>query len=243
MPPTKIGSFSYDFSRGNLQTVALDSDIVVDHVRFQVSSHSCAITSEGVALLHGTGQLWPCRIWMTGLSTRVAIRSAIADSCMLTPQDSLTLHCCHLAGQLQPAPAAHAGGKQLWAPRLHMHLPHQGARDVCCWARRRLGRGRGLICWKRYVWELLSATKGAKGAVEASRDESREDPRAIGTPVCWGFICKCVSTRSDTQLHGCGEEDGTVIKGRLALVWPAVDRPADLQTSTCMTPALLRVEL
>ncbi len=41
MPPTKIGSFSYDFSRSNLQTVALDSDIVVDHVRFQVWCHLC----------------------------------------------------------------------------------------------------------------------------------------------------------------------------------------------------------
>ena len=41
VPPTKIGSFSYDFSRSNLQTVALDSDIVVDHVRFQVCSHPC----------------------------------------------------------------------------------------------------------------------------------------------------------------------------------------------------------
>ncbi|CAL5221608.1 g3828 [Coccomyxa viridis] len=39
VPPTKIGSFSYDFSRGNLQTVALDSDIVVDHVRFQGNSN------------------------------------------------------------------------------------------------------------------------------------------------------------------------------------------------------------
>ena len=55
---------------------------------------------------------------------------------------------------------AHAGGEQLWAPRLHMHIPHQGARHVCCWARRRLSRGRGFICWKRYVWELLSAAEG-----------------------------------------------------------------------------------
>lgn len=39
VPPTKIGSFSYDFSKSNLQTVALDSDTVVDHVRFQVCSH------------------------------------------------------------------------------------------------------------------------------------------------------------------------------------------------------------
>ena len=39
VPPTEIGSFSFDFSKGNLQTVAVDSDIVVDHVRFQVCIH------------------------------------------------------------------------------------------------------------------------------------------------------------------------------------------------------------
>ena len=34
--PKKIGSFTYDFSKGNLQTVAVDSDNIVDHIRFQV---------------------------------------------------------------------------------------------------------------------------------------------------------------------------------------------------------------
>ena len=39
VPPTEIGSFSYDFSKSNLQTAALDSDNVVDHVQFQVCSY------------------------------------------------------------------------------------------------------------------------------------------------------------------------------------------------------------
>ena len=39
VPPTEIGSFFYDFSKSNLQTVAVDSDIVVDHIRFQVGMH------------------------------------------------------------------------------------------------------------------------------------------------------------------------------------------------------------
>ena len=34
--PKKIGSFTYDFSKGNLQTIAVDSSIIVDHIRFQV---------------------------------------------------------------------------------------------------------------------------------------------------------------------------------------------------------------
>jgi len=36
VPPKQIGSFTYSFSKTNLQTVAVDSDVVVDHVRFQV---------------------------------------------------------------------------------------------------------------------------------------------------------------------------------------------------------------
>ena len=34
--PKQIGSFTYDFSKGNLQTIAVDSSIIVDHIRFQV---------------------------------------------------------------------------------------------------------------------------------------------------------------------------------------------------------------
>ena len=40
MPPKQIGSFTYDFSKSNLQTVAVDSDVAVDHTRFQVCMHA-----------------------------------------------------------------------------------------------------------------------------------------------------------------------------------------------------------
>ena len=40
VPPKQIGSFTYEFSKGNLQTVAVDSDVVVDHIRFQVCVHA-----------------------------------------------------------------------------------------------------------------------------------------------------------------------------------------------------------
>ena len=40
VPPKQIGSFTYDFSKSNLQTVAVDSDVVVDHIRFQVCMHA-----------------------------------------------------------------------------------------------------------------------------------------------------------------------------------------------------------
>ena len=38
--PVPLGSFVYDpYNRGPLQTVGLNSDTVVDHIRFQVRSH------------------------------------------------------------------------------------------------------------------------------------------------------------------------------------------------------------
>ena len=60
--PKEIGSFTYDFSKGNLQTIAVDSSIVVDHIRFQVCmSHRFSSTGNAsnrqACLVHQAGEL------------------------------------------------------------------------------------------------------------------------------------------------------------------------------------------
>ena len=61
----EIGSFTYDFSKGNLQTIALDSSIIVDHIRFQVclSAPLLAQNMKGIitaCLVDQAGELLIC---------------------------------------------------------------------------------------------------------------------------------------------------------------------------------------
>ena len=50
--PKQIGSFTYDFSKGNLQTIAVDSSIIVDHIRFQVCMSAPPLVQECYTIIN-----------------------------------------------------------------------------------------------------------------------------------------------------------------------------------------------